>query len=262
MNADQAINATNSSLMQYPIVLIHGLFGSLGDPKIVAAFDKQQVYTPDLLGYGQFQSADLKELTLVDQADHLAAHISSAELGPVHLVGHSVGGAVGVLVANRYPHIIASLTSIEGNFTLKDAFWSSKIANMPLSEVTAIVSGYKEKPDEWIASAGVPISDWTLSLARSWLENQPPATIKAQATAVVEATRQSLYLKTIHKLMHSKIPINLIAGSRSAAEWDAPAWANQLCSMRININGVGHLMMAESPEKFATSIIACTQFTM
>ncbi|MEO1522917.1 MAG: alpha/beta hydrolase [Cyanobacteria bacterium J06633_2] len=189
-------------------------------------------------------------------------NLLSAELGPVHLVGHSVGGAVGVLVANRYPHVIASLTSIEGNFTLKDAFWSSKIATMPLSEVTAIVSGYKENPDEWMAGAGVPISDWTSSLARSWLENQPPATIKAQAAAVVEATRSPLYLKIIHKLMQSKIPVNLIAGSRSAAEWDAPAWANQLCSMRINITDVGHLMMAESPEKFATSIIACTHLTM
>ena len=75
--------------MQYPIVLVHGLFGSLSDPKIIAAFGKHQGYTPDLLGYGQFQSADLKELTLADQAEHLANYILSAEIGPVHLVASS-----------------------------------------------------------------------------------------------------------------------------------------------------------------------------
>ncbi|WP_227744214.1 alpha/beta fold hydrolase [Yersinia kristensenii] len=43
---------------------------------------------------------------------------------PVHVIGHSVGGAVAVLFARRYPEMTRSLTSVEGNFTLSDAFWS------------------------------------------------------------------------------------------------------------------------------------------
>ncbi|WP_428942794.1 alpha/beta fold hydrolase [Xanthomonas oryzae] len=44
----------------------------------------------------------------------------------VHLVGHSVGGAVSALVCSLYPELVASFTSVEGNFTLKDAFWSRR----------------------------------------------------------------------------------------------------------------------------------------
>lgn len=242
-----------------PIVLLHGLIGSLDDSRIMAGFSGAEVHAPDLLGYGKLQEINHATMTLEAQAEHVASCISALGSSPVHLVGHSVGGAVAVVVADRYPHLVASLTSIEGNFTLKDAFWSSQLAQMPSSGVETILSGYRQDPAGWMASAGVPVSDWTLSLARSWLENQPAATIKAQATAVVEATKSKAYLGTIRKLMRSGLRVNLIAGARSAEGWDTPEWANRLCSMRINIAGVGHLMMAESPDKFAASILACTE---
>jgi pimeloyl-ACP methyl ester carboxylesterase len=245
--------------IQHPIVLVHGLIGGLDDPRITASFPRAEVHTPDLIGYGELQQAGGPTFNLEAQAEHVASYISSLGTGLVHLVGHSVGGAVAVLVANRYPQLIASLTSIEGNFTLKDAFWSSQLAQMSLSDVEAIVAGYRQNPADWMASAGVPVSDWTLSLARAWLENQPATTIKAQAIAVVEATRPEAYLETIRKLMRSELRVNLIAGARSADDWDVPDWANRLCSMRVNIEGVGHLMMAESPDRFAASILACVE---
>lgn len=248
------------SRVRHPIVLVHGLFGSLGDPRITAGFVGAEVHTPDLLGYGELRDVDHAGLTLTAQAEHIASYISSAAFDPVHLVGHSVGGAVVVLVADRYPHLVASLTSVEGNFTLKDAFWSSQLAQMSISDVETIVSDYRQNPNEWIAGAGVPISDWTSSLARSWLENQPAATIKAQAAALVEATRPKSYLETIRKLMQSELRVNLVAGARSANGWDTPGWANRLCSMRINIANVGHLMMAEAPDRFAASILTCTEY--
>jgi pimeloyl-ACP methyl ester carboxylesterase len=40
----------------------------------------------------------------------------------VSLVGHSVGGVVAYAFAHRYPECVKSLVSVEGNFTLKDAF--------------------------------------------------------------------------------------------------------------------------------------------
>jgi pimeloyl-ACP methyl ester carboxylesterase len=243
-----------------PIVLVHGLFGSLADPKIVGAFGDTDVYAPDLIGYGQYQDSDVEHLTLNDQAGHVAAYIRRLGDQKVHLVGHSVGGAVSALVCVLCPELVASFTSVEGNFTLKDAFWCGQIAGKQVSEVASIIDGYKADPDAWIAAAGVPITPWTSALARDMLSNQPASTIKAQAKAVVAATGRDEYLAGIRSLVASPTPVYLIAGARSAAGWDVPDWANTACTMRINIPDTGHLMMAEDATLFARSVLACLNY--
>lgn len=35
-----------------PVVLYHGLFGSLSDPAMLARFGERRILAPDLLGYG------------------------------------------------------------------------------------------------------------------------------------------------------------------------------------------------------------------
>ena len=81
----------------------------------------------------------------------------------------------------------------------------------------------------------------------------------AQAAAVVEATEDASYLDGIKALMRSGFAVNLVAGARSSQGWDTPLWANQHCTMRVNIPDVGHLMMAESPGAYARAILACVR---
>src|SRR5262249_45992342 len=47
------------------------------------------------------------------QVEDLAAIIKALKLGPVHLVGHSVGGAVALHLALRYPELVRSLVLAE-----------------------------------------------------------------------------------------------------------------------------------------------------
>jgi len=61
----------------------------------------------------------------------------------------------------------------------------------------------------------------------------------------------------MERLFDSDLPVSLVAGARSAEGWDVPQWADEKCSNRINISETGHLMMAESPEKFAKAILSC-----
>jgi pimeloyl-ACP methyl ester carboxylesterase len=163
-------------------------------------------------------------------------------------------------VCHFYPELVASFTSVEGNFTLKDAFWSRQIAIKPEREVTEIIEGYQADSDSWIAAADVPITAWTSALARNWLRNQPASTIKAQAKAVVAATGNDEYLVGIRDLMASETPVYLLAGARSASGWDVPSWANDECTIRINIPNTGHLMMAEDPAVFAKAILTCLSY--
>ncbi|WP_196381748.1 alpha/beta fold hydrolase [Xanthomonas oryzae] len=199
-------------------------------------------------------------MTLKDQAQHVAADIRRLTGKKVHLVGLSVGGAISALVCSLYPELVASFTSVEGNFTLKDAFWSGQIAKKPLTVVTASMDGYNADPDAWIAAAGVPITAWTSTLARRWLANQSASTIRAQAQAVVAATGADQYLTHMRHLLTSPTPMYLIAGERSSAGWDVPDWANAGCAMLINIPNAGHLMMAEDPARFAKAVLTCLHY--
>lgn len=240
-----------------PIVLVHGLFGSQTHHRIIEAFGDVDVHTPDLIGYGKLRDASPDGWTLEEQAEHLGNFIDGLDRGAVHVVGHSVGGAVGALVAFRFPHLVRSYTSVEGNFTLEDAFWSGEIARKSQAEVDQIYADYEADPEAWMAGAVTDMNPFACELAHQWLANQSARTIKNQATAVIAATKGNEYLADMYALMASQTPVYLIAGALSSEGWDTPHWASKLCNKRINISGVGHLMMVESPRDYADAVLDC-----
>jgi pimeloyl-ACP methyl ester carboxylesterase len=73
-----------------------------------------RVIAPDISGYGsQLGWTDLP-MTLADEVAHLGAAIDRVE-GPLHLVGHSYGGAIAfkIATASRFVDRVRSLTLIE-----------------------------------------------------------------------------------------------------------------------------------------------------
>ena len=58
-----------------PVVLIHGLFGTLDAPEILAEFGNRNALAPPLLGYGKNAQVDTSTLTLQVQAEHVAQFI-------------------------------------------------------------------------------------------------------------------------------------------------------------------------------------------
>ncbi len=82
---------------------------------------------PDLEGYGQSpRSGDA--LSLPDQADHLAAWTASVTDHPVVIVGHSMGGAIGLDLCERHPERVRAFVNIEGNVSRGDCGYSGPAA--------------------------------------------------------------------------------------------------------------------------------------
>lgn len=74
--------------------------------------DEYRVLTPDLCGYGGESFAKTKRFSLDDEVDRVLDQIGeSAE--PIHVVGHSYGGAVALRFASRFPYRVKSLTLYE-----------------------------------------------------------------------------------------------------------------------------------------------------
>jgi len=73
-----------------------------------------RVIAPDLSGYGGNRARPLLPMTLADEIAQLSDQIDQAA-GPIHLIGHSYGGAVAFKMATTWPYAsrIRSLTLIE-----------------------------------------------------------------------------------------------------------------------------------------------------
>jgi pimeloyl-ACP methyl ester carboxylesterase len=237
-----------------PIVFVHGLFGTLEDQCIRAEFPARAVVAPDLLGYGELSETPAGSITLATQVAHLRDVIATRFSGRrVHLVGHSAGGAVACLLAHRHPDLITSVVNVEGNFTLRDAFWSASIARMTPKEAVAMLNSLRADPGAWLTRSGVFPKWHEIAAASKWLSRQPASTVRAMAISVVDTTGKQEYLAAVREVFASH-PVHLVAGERSREGWDTPEWALQRATSLTVMPSVGHLMMLEDPANFGRII--------
>ncbi|WP_100447336.1 alpha/beta fold hydrolase [Glycomyces xiaoerkulensis] len=95
-----------------PAVFVHGLGGSAQNWTDLAdtLSDHVAADAVDLPGFGH--SAPMRRVTIPSLAQDVAAWIIESGRGPVHLAGHSLGGAVSVYLAATRPHLIRTITLI------------------------------------------------------------------------------------------------------------------------------------------------------
>ena len=97
-----------------PVLAIHGITAShLAWQLVAEALPDLRIIGPDLRGRGR--SNELPGPYGFDQhADDLARLIDHLGLGPVPIVGHSMGGFVAVAVAHRHPDLISGVLLLDG----------------------------------------------------------------------------------------------------------------------------------------------------
>ncbi|TDV02004.1 alpha/beta fold hydrolase [Paraburkholderia caballeronis] len=232
-----------------PLVMIHGLMGSLNFFAPHERIRTAAVHTPDLIGYGLLRDAR-QPITLASQAAHVIAYLRETVDEPCVLLGHSVGGAVAMLAAVSAPERVRSVINVEGNFTLGDAFWCRKIAGLGDDEWHKEHERLAGDPHGWLVNSGIEVTPQRLEWARLALANQPRETIQAMARAVVAETGDQRYLERIRGVVDRGAALFLLAGEKSVEGWNVPGWATDAAQAFVIQQGVGHLMMLEQPDEF------------
>jgi len=133
-----------------PVVLLHCTGGASTQWQALSASlqARYRVLAPDLHGYGDTDPWPGRgPLTLADEAAIVAALIDEGG-APVHLVGHSYGGAVALRAALEQPDRVANLVLIEpasfhllGNGNVADEVLFDEIQGVAEAIWYAVASG-------------------------------------------------------------------------------------------------------------------------
>jgi pimeloyl-ACP methyl ester carboxylesterase len=119
------------------IFFIHGLgcakenFDDVWD---VDRLKKYSVMTFDLPGFGDSSKPDNFSFDLQDHASICAELLSAFPARNVHIVGHSMGGAIGLLLSDLIRQRLRSFINVEGNLTSYDASVSRKQSGVTFDE--------------------------------------------------------------------------------------------------------------------------------
>lgn len=96
-----------------PVVILHGLFGSSRNWTAIARrlSEQRPVYALDLRNHGASPWSD--GMGYEDMASDVAAFANGRDLGPIILIGHSMGGKTAMATALGRPDLIAQLIVVD-----------------------------------------------------------------------------------------------------------------------------------------------------
>ncbi len=120
------------------LLFVHGLgesglcFEHLLDRPELAPW---RLLVPDLVGYGR-TPRDGRARSLAEHAEDLAAWLTRVGVERAVVLGHSMGGVIAVLMAERHPDRVTMVVDVDGNSSLGDCVYSGKAAAMPLEAFT------------------------------------------------------------------------------------------------------------------------------
>jgi len=120
-----------------PVVLLHGFGSTKEDYADFArrpAFAGRPFLAYDAPGCGGTECADLTRVSVPFLVGTAQAVLRHAGIDRFHLVGHSMGGLTGLLLAHQEPGRVLGFVDIEGNVAPEDCFLSRQIVTHPADD--------------------------------------------------------------------------------------------------------------------------------
>jgi len=228
------------------IMFIHGLgcakesFDTLWDFKDL--FKGCSLLTFDLPGFGNSSRPEDFSYTMEDHAGVCKALLNRFKPQKVHIVGHSMGGAVGLLLAEKIEKGIASFINVEGNLISEDCG--------PLSRKPLKVSfeEFNNKVFNKLKSAVRMSKDQGSTLWLTWCEKADIFAYYYTSRSLVEWSESGKLLTIFKKLKANKA---YIYGAYNS-EMKIFDRLNRI--RQIPISHSGHFCMINNPKEFYTTL--------
>ena len=245
-----------------PLVILHGMLGSSRNWQTAGArlSEKHHVIALDLRNHGASPHAET--MTYEAMAADVAAWLDGRGLGPVTLMGHSMGGKVAMLLACREPQRVGRLIVVDT--APRNYFWKenreifSALGSLEVSALTSRAEADKKLQDRvpsWATRQFLLTNlDRDQTGRWNWLVNLP---VLAAALSELEANP----LGPADRFMG---PVLVIAGGKSdyvqPGDWDKVAAHFPSASLRV-IASAGHNPHIQAREEFVLSVLSTAEGT-
>jgi pimeloyl-ACP methyl ester carboxylesterase len=241
LNVATTVGGDSSDLL----VFVHGLGcvrqGFDGAFEVPALRDEFKILTLDLLGFGASDKPSSFSYELEDQANIVVEQIKTIAPQRLIIVGHSMGGVVGLLAAKQLDAEL--FINCEGNFVSDDAGLVSR-RNADQEEAEFLATGYEK-----FVSSLEDSQDKALSVWANWCRQTDPLAFYRSARSLV-AWSDSGKVTDIYQSLRHKAYIHGDHGEISSAMSLMPK--DQVHS----IPNSGHFMMIDNPETYYRVIAA------
>lgn len=123
-SGDKMVYAENGNVAGEPLLLIHGFGGNKDNfTRIARQLEGYHLIIPDLLGFGESSKPMSADYRSEAQATRLHELLQAKGLASnIHIGGNSMGGAISVAYAAKYPKDVKSLWLVDSA-----GFWSAGI---------------------------------------------------------------------------------------------------------------------------------------
>ena len=234
------------------IVFIHGFGASKATFLEAFSFTGFQRFTmlaPDLLGFGDSEKPSDFSYLLKDQARILTKAIDSLGLDRFSLVTHSMGGIIGIELAEMIPDRVDSFINAEGNITTEDCTVSGRVANMDAAQFAQ--RGCEElkrsMADESEKNHDIILKEYLKDFSRA----TPESLHRSSVSTVLESNSGHL-LERFARLPMYKC---YIYGDKNKEIYPAEAKLKKMLVPLYYVSGSDHSMMKENPREFYTLVL-------
>lgn len=240
-----------------PVVVLHGIYGTgllFDGLRSVIDAGRYRVIAPDLQGHGR-NRAVVGPLDPMAVADALTPTLDAAGFDRFHLVGHSHGGAVAQVIAQRLPDRVRSLVLVS-TYAYQPLVWWERVGGLvsPLAvrlTNNRLLAG-SVRLSRISGGGGRRLSrEAAASLARQIADNDP-----RQMARALHATRAFDSRPWLDEI---RAPTLVVAGSADlfVSRRQATLLAEGIPGARLEtIRGAGHLAPLSHPDEFGRLVMA------
>ena len=234
------------------IAFIHG-FGASKEAFFEAfhfrEFHALTMIAPDLIGFGDSEKPSDFSYMMKDQARILRKVIDALGLDQLNLVTHSMGGIIGIELAEMIPDRIGSFTNAEGNITAEDCTMSRRVADM--SAGCFAREGFEQLKRSLAEESEKNQNEILKEYLNDFSKATPESLYRSSLSTVQESDSGDLLERFAHLPMYKCY----VYGEKNKGVFPAEAKLRRMRIPLFYVSRSGHSMMKENAAEFYNLVL-------